>query len=88
MVKRPLLLSSRYSKLNSLSSQCNSKWPLPKALCLKAILPLSNRLSNLLHNHRYSNQLVLSSLTVKKPLLLNSRYSNRLSSLISLCSNK
>ena len=59
MVKRPLLLSSRYSKLNSLSSQCNSKWPLPKALCLKALWPLSNRLSNL-HNHRYNSLPVLS----------------------------
>ena len=59
MVKRPLLLSSRYSKLNSLSSQCNSKWPLPKALCLKALWPLSNRLSNL-HNHRYNSQHDLS----------------------------
>ena len=59
MVKRPLLLSSRYSKLNSLSSQCNSKWPLPKAPCLKALLPLSNRYSNRL-NHRYNSQRVLS----------------------------
>ena len=62
MVKRPLLLSNRYSRhhnSNSLSSQCNSKWPLLKALCLKALLPLSNRLNSLL-SHRYSNQHVLS----------------------------
>ena len=93
-VKRLLLLSNWYSKhqnsLNSLSSQCNSKWPLPKALCLKALLPLSNSLSSL-HNHRYSSQPVLSLLTVKRLLLLSSRYSkhsNSHSSLNSLCNNK
>ena len=50
---------------------------------------LSNRLSNLL-SHRYSNQLVLSSLTVKRPLLLSNRYSrhHNSNSHISLCNNK
>ena len=93
------MLSSRYNKhrnklsshsSNSLNSLYSSKCPPPKALYLKAILPLSNRLSNLLHNHRYSNQLVLSSLTVKKPLLLSNRYSrhHNSNSHISLCNNK
>ena len=63
MVKSPLLLSSRYSKHHNRhsnnSSLYSSKWPPPKALCLKAHWPLSNRLSNL-HNHRYNSQLVLS----------------------------
>ena len=87
MVKRPLLLSSRYSKhLNRLNSLCNSKWPPPKALCLKALLLLSNSLSNL-HNHRYSNQHALSLLMVKRPLLLSSRYS-KLNSLSSQCNSK
>ena len=66
-VKKLLLLSNLYSKhLNRLNNRsnnhsnlCNNKLQLPKALCLKALLPLSNRLSNL-HNHRYNNQLVLS----------------------------
>ena len=55
-VKRLLLLSNLYSSLNS---QCNSRLPLLKALCLKALLPLSNRYSNRL-NHRYNSQRVLS----------------------------
>ena len=62
-VKKLLLLSSLYSKHhnrhNKLNSLCNNKLQLPKALCLKALWPLSNKLSNL-HNHRYNNQLVLS----------------------------
>ena len=59
-VKKLLLLSSRYSKhSNSLSSQCNSKWPLPKAPCLKALWPMSNKL-NILYNHRYSSLHALS----------------------------
>ena len=97
-VKKLLLLSNLYSKhlnrlnnrSNSLSSQCNSKWPLPKAPCLKTLLLLSNSLSNL-HNHRYSNQHALSLLMVKRLLLLSSLYSkhhNRHNKLNSLCNSK
>ena len=86
-VKKLLLLSNRYSKHhNNLNSQCNNKLQLPKALCLKAILPLSNRLSNLL-SHRCNSLHALSSLTVKKLLLLSSRYS-KLNSLSSQCNSK
>ena len=75
------MLSNLYSKhhnshsnLNNHSSLYNSKWPLPKTLCLKALLPPNNRYNNQL-NLRYSNQLVLSLLMVKRLLLLSSRYS-------------
>ena len=100
MVKRPLLLSNQYSKhhnrLNSHISLYSSKWPLPKAPFLKALWPLSNRLSSLLYSHRCNSLHVLLSLTVKRPLLLSNRYNkhrNKLSShssnsLNSLCSNK
>ena len=52
-VKKLLLLSNLYSKhLNRLNNRsnnhsnlCNNKLQLPKALCLKALLPLSNRLN-------------------------------------------
>ena len=91
-VKKPLLLSSRYSKHHNRhsnnSSLYSSKWPLLKALYLKALLPVSNRLSNLLPSHRCSNQHALSLLTVKKLLLLNNLYSKLHNSLSSLCNNK
>ena len=74
-----MLLNSRYNKhrnklsSNSLNSLCSNKWPLPKTLCLKALLPLSNRLnrySNLLYSHRYSSHSNHSNLLLLSHLLL------------------
>ena len=91
-VKKLLLLSNLYSKhlnrLNNHSNLCNNKLQLPKALYLKALWPLSNKLSSLLPSHRCNSQHVLSLLTVKRLLLLSNRYSKHHNNLNSQCNSR